>query len=118
MATITKKTADQLALSTGSFLGDTLGAALDGWQKYNDISLHKKLVDAQIEQATQRGAVPTFGRANRTGYAGAGAYFALPTSGVNAAHTAATDVSGFSTRDVEIGLFAVAMIGLLFVMVR
>lgn len=70
--------AKQLALGAGTFIGDTLGAALKGWQTYSTISLQNKLANAQIDQAFARNTAPKMGVANRTPYAGQGAYYALP----------------------------------------
>lgn len=82
MTTIDTTSAKQLALSTGSFIGDTLGAALKGWQDYSQIGLQNKLANAQIDQAFSRGTPPKMGGANPTPYAGQGAYYALPTGSV------------------------------------
>lgn len=116
MSTIDKTSAHQLALSTGSWVGDTLGAALNGWQKYTDISLHNKLVNAQIDQATSRGVAPSFTATHRTDYAGAGAYFPLP-AGASAV-TQTNVASGWSATDIELAVAAVALIGLFVLLVR
>ena len=70
--------AKQLALGAGTFLGDTLGAALKGWQTYSQIGLQNKLANAQIDQAIARATPPKMGTATPTPYAGQGAYYALP----------------------------------------
>ena len=111
MSTIDKTSASQLALSTGLVLGDVLGGALKAYQSFSDVGLHTKLVNAQIDQAVERGTPPTHGAALATQYAGQGAYYGLPPL------TAESTGGGMSSAEKM--LLAVVVIGALaYVVVR
>lgn len=97
LTTVDPTSVKQLALGAGSFLGDTLGAALKGWQTYSQIGLQNKLANAQIDQELARSTPPKMGGANATPYAGQGAYYALPAgSAQNRANSWAQMLGAFS----------------------